>query len=93
MAGARLGMAFANPELINYLNKFKAPYNLNSLTINAALKRMNEQVLVKNQVKIIFLKLILLILLKKLQGSKIKKYLLIQKIFQNLKKMNFTGKT
>ena len=53
MAGARLGMAFANSDLINYLNKFKAPYNLNSLTINAALERINEQVLVKNQVKII----------------------------------------
>ena len=53
LAGARLGMAFANSDLINYLNKFKAPYNLNSLTINAALKRINEQVLVKNQVKII----------------------------------------
>lgn len=53
MAGARLGMAFANSDLINYLNKFKAPYNLNSLTISAALKRINEQVLVKNQVKII----------------------------------------
>ena len=46
-------MAFTNSGHINYLNKFKAPYNLNSLTISAALKRINEQVLVKNQVKII----------------------------------------
>jgi histidinol-phosphate aminotransferase len=50
MAGARLGMAFAHPELISYINRVKAPYNLNSLTINAAIKRLNEQDQVQNQV-------------------------------------------
>ena len=38
MAGARLGMAFAHPELIRYLNRIKAPYNLNSLTLAAAMQ-------------------------------------------------------
>ena len=49
MAGARLGIAFAHPELINYINRIKAPYNLNSLTINAAINRLNEQDQVQNQ--------------------------------------------
>ena len=43
MAGIRLGMAFAQAELINCINRIKAPYNLNSLTIEAAFKRLREQ--------------------------------------------------
>ena len=43
MAGIRLGMAFAQTELIKYINRIKAPYNLNSLTIEAAFKRLREQ--------------------------------------------------
>ena len=43
MAGIRLGMAFAQAELIKYINRIKAPYNLNSLTIEAAFKRLREQ--------------------------------------------------
>jgi histidinol-phosphate aminotransferase len=43
MAGIRLGMAFAQAELVNYINTIKAPYNLNSLTIEAAFKRLREQ--------------------------------------------------
>ena len=43
MAGIRLGMAFAQAELINYINRIKAPYNLNSLTIETAFKRLREQ--------------------------------------------------
>ena len=53
MAGARLGMTFANSELIAYMNKIKAPYNLNSLTQSAALLRLEEQNLIKKQAKII----------------------------------------
>jgi len=32
MAAIRLGMAFANPEIISFLNKVKYPYNINLLT-------------------------------------------------------------
>ncbi|QHL86344.1 histidinol-phosphate transaminase [Nibribacter ruber] len=32
MAGLRLGMAFASPEIIGYLNKIKPPYNINVVT-------------------------------------------------------------
>jgi histidinol-phosphate aminotransferase len=50
LAGARLGMAFAHPMLIQFLNRIKAPYNINSLTIAAALKRLEEQDRVLSQV-------------------------------------------
>ena len=50
MAGSRLGMAFAHSELIHFLNKIKAPYNINSLTINKALQRIDEQSMVAEQV-------------------------------------------
>jgi histidinol-phosphate aminotransferase len=42
LAGIRLGMAFAHPELISYLSKVKYPYNLNSLSISEALIRLND---------------------------------------------------
>jgi histidinol-phosphate aminotransferase len=50
MAGARLGMAFAHKELISFLNRIKAPYNINSLTLNAVLRKLKEQEQVKEQV-------------------------------------------
>ncbi len=52
MAGARLGMAFAHPDFITFFNRIKAPYNINSLTINAALKRLKEQDKIKSQVEL-----------------------------------------
>ena len=42
LAGIRLGMLFAHPELIGYLSAVKYPYNINSLTIDAALEGLNE---------------------------------------------------
>jgi len=53
MAGARLGMAFAHSDFIHLFNRFKAPYNINSLTINAALKRLKEQDRVGEQVQLL----------------------------------------
>jgi histidinol-phosphate aminotransferase len=53
MAGARLGMAFAHQEIIRFLNRLKSPYNINSLSINAALKRIEEQDDVNDQVAIL----------------------------------------
>jgi histidinol-phosphate aminotransferase len=50
MAAVRLGMAFASPEIIHYLNKVKYPYNINLLTQNfvsaelAELERKNDWV-------------------------------------------------
>jgi histidinol-phosphate aminotransferase len=36
-AGIRLGMLFADPQLVGFLSRVKYPYNVNSLTIEAAL--------------------------------------------------------
>jgi len=43
MAGTRLGMAFANPLIIEQLNKIKAPYNVNALTQAFALKQLQQE--------------------------------------------------
>ncbi len=42
MAGIRLGMAFAEQEIIATLNKIKYPYNINTLTITAAMKSLQN---------------------------------------------------
>ncbi len=42
LAGIRLGMAFANEEVIEVLNRIKPPYNVNQLTQEAALKKLNN---------------------------------------------------
>jgi len=41
MAGIRLGMAFANPDIIRIFNKIKYPYNINILTQKKALELMD----------------------------------------------------
>ena len=43
LAGIRLGMAFASPEIIAYFNKVKPPYNVNQLTQEAALKALDNR--------------------------------------------------
>lgn len=53
MAGIRLGMAFANPELIGVLNKIKYPYNLNILTQQKALELLDKKVTVQKWVKLL----------------------------------------
>ncbi len=42
LAGIRLGMAFAQPEIISLFNKVKPPYNVNQLTQRAALKALED---------------------------------------------------
>ena len=50
LAGVRLGMCFAHAQIIALFNKLKAPYNINTLTQNAVLNRLEEQGLVQQQV-------------------------------------------
>lgn len=40
LAGLRLGMAFANKNIIEVLNKIKPPYNINTLTQNRVLEAL-----------------------------------------------------
>ncbi len=42
LAGLRLGMCFASPEIISILNKIKPPYNISSTTQAIALERLNN---------------------------------------------------
>lgn len=42
LAGLRLGMAFAHPSIINYMNRVKAPYNLSSLTQSTVIDMLNQ---------------------------------------------------
>jgi histidinol-phosphate aminotransferase len=50
LAAARVGMAFANPLIINYFNKVKPPYNISSLNQNAVLHKLNRIEKYKSQV-------------------------------------------
>jgi histidinol-phosphate aminotransferase len=42
LAGIRLGMAFASPEIISYLNKVKPPYNISEPVQELAIKALEE---------------------------------------------------
>ena len=42
LAGIRLGMLFAHPELVEYISRVKYPYNINGLSIDAALKGLAD---------------------------------------------------
>ncbi len=53
MAGIRLGMAFAESEIISVLNKIKYPYNLNILTQQKALELLDRKVTVLNWIKLL----------------------------------------
>jgi histidinol-phosphate aminotransferase len=43
LAGARLGFAFADPAVIEYLNKVKPPYNVSALNQKAAFESLNKE--------------------------------------------------
>lgn len=43
LAGIRLGVCYASPEIISTLNKVKAPYNVNQLTQDVALKALKNR--------------------------------------------------
>lgn len=47
LAGIRLGIALANPPVIEYMLKIKAPYNLNKLTAQAALEAFEHKDLIR----------------------------------------------
>lgn len=42
MAGARVGMAFADAQIIYYLNKVKAPYNISTFNQQQVLKKLKQ---------------------------------------------------
>jgi histidinol-phosphate aminotransferase len=50
LAGARVGMAFTNPDIIRYFNKLKPPYNVSTIDQNAALDKIGKKEQYKSQV-------------------------------------------
>lgn len=52
-AAIRLGMAFAKKDIIDIFNKVKYPYNVNMLTQEQAMKRLNDTQAVSQWVKIL----------------------------------------
>ena len=53
LAGLRLGMCFASPDIIGYLNKVKAPYNINIVTQELALQALEEVGQVNDMIKLL----------------------------------------
>jgi histidinol-phosphate aminotransferase len=51
LAGLRLGMAFAGQPIINYLNKVKYPYNINTATQQLAIEALSNISSVNNWTK------------------------------------------
>ncbi|MCG8308431.1 MAG: histidinol-phosphate transaminase [Cytophagales bacterium] len=51
LAALRLGMAFADPEIIDVLNLIKPPYNVNGATQDLALKALQNHKEMKSMVK------------------------------------------
>jgi histidinol-phosphate aminotransferase len=53
LAGLRLGMCFASPEIVGYMNKVKAPYNINIVTQQLALQALEEVGQVNDMIKLL----------------------------------------
>jgi histidinol-phosphate aminotransferase len=53
LAGLRLGMCFASPQIIGFLNKVKAPYNINIVTQELALQALEEVGQVNDMIKLL----------------------------------------
>ncbi|TYA58963.1 histidinol-phosphate transaminase [Formosa maritima] len=53
LAGIRLGICYASTEIISILNKIKSPYNVNQLTQNSGLERLNNLQAVYSEIKLI----------------------------------------
>lgn len=50
LAGIRLGICYASNEIISILNKIKPPYNVNELTQQRAIERLNEKDKIKTEI-------------------------------------------
>jgi histidinol-phosphate aminotransferase len=73
-AGIRLGMCFAQENIIQLLNKIKPPYNINQLTQEKALEVLEKASTYKNQVQ-------MLVSEREILRSKLEKISWVEKIF------------
>ncbi|PZD76665.1 histidinol-phosphate transaminase [Mesonia sp. K7] len=53
LAGLRLGVCYASQEIITVLNKIKPPYNVNQLTQKLAIKRLQNNQNIKEEITLI----------------------------------------
>lgn len=53
LAGIRLGIALASDEIINYMLRVKAPYNINKLTTEVALRALDSIDIMRKHVKVL----------------------------------------
>jgi histidinol-phosphate aminotransferase len=51
LAAARVGMAFANPAILQYFNKMKPPYNISTINQKAVLSKLGRSDEVKDHVR------------------------------------------
>ncbi len=52
LAGLRLGFAAGNPELLDYIQRLRPPYSVNSAAVLTALERINNSEEIKQQAKL-----------------------------------------
>ncbi len=50
MASARVGMAFANPDILHYFNKIKPPYNISTVNQQTVIDRLSDLSFYKKEV-------------------------------------------
>ena len=71
LAGLRLGITYANENIIRVLNKIKPPYNINSLSQHKGIEALKNKANVENQISsIIAQRIKLMNVLKKIKSIK-----------------------
>ena len=74
MAGIRLGMVFAQPELIGYLSAVKYPYNVNTLSLEAAKQQLKDLETYNSWVATILKE-------RKVLASRLERFKFVEKLF------------
>jgi len=72
LAGLRIGFAFGNKNIIQYINKVTGPYDVNSFAVTAALAALNDQSYIDNYVAEV--KKARELIKKKFESTKIRKH-------------------
>ncbi len=72
LAGLRIGFAFGNKSIIQYINKVTGPYDVNSFAVTAALAALNDKTYIDNYVSEV--KKARVFIKKKFQSARIRKH-------------------
>lgn len=51
LANIRIGMAFANTNILHYFNKIKYPYNISGINQKIVLNKLNDYKIIQNRIK------------------------------------------